>query len=236
MKRILAAVIIALVGLTDVSAAQSDPSEDRRSHFGVIGSFSPQSNFRNTFELLFDGSTFDVRSTDFEIGFIVRGRQLGGEWGVSFVQKNYRDGSVIDATAEDCSLGCVTFGNRDIMRDVRLRGVSIHKFAPFVTIKRRVQIGLTVGGGVAQAAGSSEHHDFSPRFIPPNTNVQSETISHINAKELFLEGIRTIPIWKVELAVAALVAPGLKVRVGGGINFTNYPAFSFGATYLIGSK
>lgn len=206
--------------------------------FGVIGGFSPQSTVRQEFEFLLDGRPFDMRSADFELGFIVRGRQLGGDWGVSFVQKKYRDGSVVDNATDDCS-ACDRFGSIYIMQRVQLRGVSIHKFTPIVTIKRRTQIGLTFGGGVAQVRGAAERHEFSIEVVPggpPITFIPTETISHVNARDLFLDGRRTIPVWKVDVTAAALVGNALKLRVGGGLNFTNYPAFTVAATYLIGSK
>jgi hypothetical protein len=210
---------------------------DRQSHFGVIVSFSPESKANKQLKFIYDDpDTIDVKSRDFEIGFIVRGRQLGGDWGVSYIQKSYKEGSVIDNRSEGCFTQCVTLGTLDTMQDVRLRGLAIHKFAPFVTIKRRVQIGIDFGGGVGWVKGTAERREFDAQFVPPNRTVQTETVSQVDAKQLFLEQLDPMPIWKVELAGAVLLAPGLKVRVGGGLNFTNYPAFTISGIYLIGAK
>jgi hypothetical protein len=210
---------------------------DRESHFGVIVSFSPESKANKQLKFIHDNpDAIDVKSRDFEIGFIVRGRPLGGDWGVSYVQKKYKEGSVIDRRSEFCLPECLAFGALDIMQDVQMRGLAIHKFAPFVTIKRRAQIGLGFGGGVAWVKGTAERHEFDSEFSPPNRFVQTEAVTEIDAKLLFVEDLDPMPIWKVELAGAVLLAPGLKVRVGGGLNFTNYPAFSISAVYLIGAK
>jgi hypothetical protein len=233
MRRALLAGVVALVLLPSSLFAQ----DDRRSHFGVIATFSPSSDLRDKFKMLFDAERFDISSQDFEIGVVVRGRHLGGDWGVSYVQKKYKEGSFADNTEDVCFQSCFRSGTLSIFHDVQLRGVSIHKFAPFVTIKRRAQIGLNFSGGVAQAHGHAERHEFDAQFSPPNSNVQTESATEIDAKDLFADGeISTIPIWKVEIVGALLVAPGLKVRVGGGLNFTNYPAASVSAVYLFGSK
>lgn len=44
------------------------------------------------------------------------------------------------------------------------------------------------------------------------------------------------PVAAVEPTVAIIVAPGLKIKAGGELNFAAYPAFFVGATYLIGAK
>ena len=236
MTKSLLLTVLGLLALAPSALAQS-ADDERRSHFGVIFTLSPASDLQDTFKIMFGSEQVVVSSQDVEVGMIVRGRQLGGDWGVSYIQKKYKDGSLADDRGEACFQStCVRAGRVDIMQDVRLRGFSVHKFVPFVTIKRRAQIGLTVGGGAAQASGTLERHTFEAVFIPPNNLVQAETVSSADASELFLDGRKWIPIWKFEVAGAVLVAPGLKVRVGGGINFTNYPAFSISGLYLIGAK
>ena len=229
--------LLAIV-LSPSALSAQDSQDDRQSHFGVIVSFSPESKANKQLKFIYDDpDAIDVKSQDFEIGLIVRGRQLGGDWGVSYIQKTYKEGSVIDSRSESCfQQQCFTFGTLDTMQDVRLRGLAIHKFVPFVTIKRRVQIGLGFGGGVGWVKGTAERHEFDTQFVPPNTSIQTQTVSQVDAKQLFLEQLDPMPIWKVELAAGVLLAPGLKVRVGGGLNFTNYPAFTISGIYLIGAK
>jgi hypothetical protein len=216
--------------------AQDAGDPDRQSYFGAIVNFGLPSDFRDDFKWVVDADQTSIRSQDFEIGFIVRGRQLGGDWGVSYFQRNFKSGSTAENLGESCSQNaCFLFGRRDIMQDVQLRGVFFYKFAPFVTIKRRAQIGVTFGGGISQARGPVERHEFDTEFRPPNSQVQTETVTVIDAKEMFLDG-HSVPLWKVEITGAILVAPGLKVRVGGGLQFTNYPAMSISASYLFGAK
>jgi hypothetical protein len=224
---------VVCVALAWPGSLLAQTADDRQSHFGVIFSVSPESEFNEKLKFLFDAERVDIRSRDLEIGFIIRGRQLGGDWGVSYIQKRFKDGSIVDRTGESDGL---TFGTRYSMQDVQLRGLSIHKFAPFVTIKRRVQIGINFGGGVTWPEGTAERRDFGVDFVPPNTQVQTETVSQVDAKEVFLEDLSPMPVWKVELAGAVLVAPGLKVRVGGGMNWGNYPAFTITGLYLFGAK
>lgn len=214
--------------------AQTPQDDERRSHFGVSFSMSPTSSMRDTLKILLDADRVDIRSRNLEVGLVVRGRQLGGDWGVSYVQKTFADDSAIDNTFSYCAqTGCFSLGERTALRDVRLRGVAVHKFAPIVTIKRRAQIGLTFGGGVARASGYAERREAD---LVGSSSTPTETVTQVDARELFLDGRRTLPIWKAEVTAAALVAPGLKVKVGGGIDFTNYPAFSASAVYLIGSR
>jgi hypothetical protein len=236
--RILTCLVLLIAVPASVLAqtpGQSDPSL-----FGVTVSFALPSDFREDFKLLLnDAEKVDIRSQDFEVGFVVRGRQLGGDWGVSYIQKNYEEGSSFNDLIEDCSQGpCFKYGTEVFFRNTRFRGVSFYKFAPFVTIRNRAQIGITAGGGVAVVDGIAEQHDYStsPVFTPPNnfTNVQTETVTNVEAKEVFFND--PMPIWKVELTGAIIVAPGLKVKVGGGLNFTNYMAMSLGAVYLFGAR
>jgi hypothetical protein len=235
MTRVLLSAFIAVLFLPASAFSQSI---NRESHFGVIASFSPESKFNDSFKILFDAERTDARSRDLSIGFIVRGRQLGGDWGVSYIQKQYKDGSIVDRTVESCEFAgqCLAFGNLDIMQDVQLRGLAIHKFAPFVTIQRRVQIGFEFGGGIAWAKGTAERHELDLEFVPPNGTVQTETTTQVDAKALFLEDLDPMPIWKAELAAAVIIAPGLKARFGGGLNWGNYPSFTITGLYLFGAK
>lgn len=226
-------LMLAMCGLVQISAyAQTIDEDERKSHFGVVFTVSPTSSVYERFKVLFDTEPVDVRSRDIEIGGILRGRQLGGEWGISYVQKKYASGSRIGGYEQFCQQGtCYDLGRQITLDDVQLRGVMIHKFAPFATIKRRVQIGLAFGGGVAQARGTAT---LESRSLSGTGFEQATAV--IDARDVFVESIKTIPIWRLEAAGAVLVAPGLKIRVGGGLDFTNLPAMSITAVYLIGSK
>ena len=78
---------------------------------------------------------------------IIRGSELGADWGISFVQRTFRDESVIDFTSAGDA--------RYVTDGVSLTGVEIHRFSPFVTVAGRVQLGLEYGGGVGTLAGEA---------------------------------------------------------------------------------
>ena len=45
-----------------------------------------------------------------------------------------------------------------------------------------------------------------------------------------------LPLGKIELAVGAIVAPGLKIRVSGGFNMPGVPAIGGTVVYLFGAR
>src|SRR5687768_6199592 len=82
----LLAGMILLILSSSPALAEGTQDEERQSHFGVIANFGLPSEFRDEFGVLLDTDHADIRSRDVEVGFIVRGRQLGGDWGVSYIQ------------------------------------------------------------------------------------------------------------------------------------------------------
>lgn len=231
----------AFLALAVPASAQIAGEGDGNSHFGVVVGFGLPSSAQDSLKILFDAERIDIRSRDFEIG-VTRGRDLGGDWGVSYSQKSFKDGSVVDRTQEICgffgSAGCPAIGTKYVLRNVQLRGVSFHRFVPFVTIARRAQVGITFAGGVAQVKGMAEQHDFYPasgvfrNTAPPIV----EEVTMVPGNEAFMGGTKTIPLWRIEVTGAAILAPGLKVKFGTGLNFTNYPAASVSVSYLIGAR
>ena len=124
--------------------------------------------------------------------------------------------------------------------DVMLTGVQVHKFRPFVTVKERVRVGVNFSGGFGVYSGTATrtHYDSAFAFVPPNTNRIVEkppvTTLGIEAKTLFVTD--KVPLGKLEIAAAGILAPGLKVRVGYGLDFPGYPIFSVSGVYLFGSE
>src|SRR4051794_35923468 len=104
--RIAAAAIAIAVVLPTSARAQDGP------HWGVTGAIIPHWDVPSQFNTLVDG-TVNVTGRDFTIG-IARGRELGGDWGVSFVHKRITDGSRVDNAAPLCEYfanGCFMFGD-----------------------------------------------------------------------------------------------------------------------------
>jgi hypothetical protein len=209
------------------------------SSWGVVASFNPEWKAGAPFEKMF-GSGVDIKGSDFSIG-IARGRELSGDWGVSYIRQRWNDGSGVNDVEQDCSSfsnGCFTSGEFYRTQNVVLSGVLVHKFIPFGTIKRRVQIGMNVAGGVGTFSGTIERHDlFSDTTFDPRTGrllgVQQEMVSTIPAEE---ELLSRFPIGKVQAAVAVIVARGLKVRFAGGLDFPGTNKFSVTGVYLIGAR
>ena len=209
------------------------------SHWGVAFSITPKWTVPSSFNPIFDADTQDLESTDFSIG-IARGQAQSGDWSVSYFRKSFKDGSSVSSLSTDCSVfgssGCFTSGESRILRGATLSAVEALKFIPFVTIKRRVQIGLTVGGGVGTLDGTLETHRYFAEPVPPFTRPnyrQAEVVTTEDAKELF--PLSVVPLAKVEIAAGVIVAKGLKIRASGGLDFPGQNLFRLTAVYLFGS-
>ena len=212
------------------------------SHWGVAASVNPTWKVPDRFKIFFDAETAaDITSRDFSIG-IARGRTLGGDWSVSYVRKNFKDGSYADATEQRCDEfvpGCFLQGSRRTLRGTTLSGILAVKYINFGTIRQRVQIGLNVGGGIGSLQGDLDVREYDVDVTCGNqgqcTGRQTETAFTADAKtELF--ALPTYPLGKVEAAVGVIVAPGLKVRVAGGLDFPGTSSFNLTGVYLIGAR
>jgi hypothetical protein len=232
LRKAITALAAALV-LLPVSALAQD------SHWGVAFSITPKWNVPARFNTLFDAQTsLDIESTDFSIG-IARGKDQSGDWSVSYFRKSFKDGSSVSSVSTECGVfgtsACFLDGESRILRGVSLSGVEALKFIPFATIKQRIQIGAIVGGGVGTLDGTLETHNFFAEQIPPFNSPrpnfrQAEEVTTEDAKELF--PLSVVPLAKVEIAAGVLVAPGLKIRASGGLDFPGQNMFRLTAVYL----
>lgn len=208
-----------------------------RSHWGIGGSAVPRWTFLEPLEQLMDIET-DLRGTELRVG-IVRGRDLGGDWGVMFLRKQIEDGSLVQLretacvqTAPDQSI-CAR-GTYHVTRDAYIRGVEIYKFLPFATIKRRVQLGVVLAGGVGQLEGHSDRFIEHLHIGGGGVTAATDPIGTGAFRETIRE-LEVIPIGRVEFGVGVLAAPGFKVRVSGGMSFPGYHAVSVHLHYLFGA-
>lgn len=199
--RLILSVWMVSVCVPAVAAAQD-------SYWGLSATFTPSWKAKNSVKVLFQADDVDLSGGEFRAGF-VRGRTLGGDWGLSFVRKTIKDGSVIDG--DD---GRYVFGD-----DVVLTGGTLDKFAVFGTIKERVQIGMLLGIGAAQIKGTAVRNG-------------SATVDAKEGLRLAGQDIKFSPLARVELAVAVIVVEGFKIRASGGVNYPGYTAFSIGGVYL----
>ena len=190
----------------------------------------------------------EMRGTDLRIGMI-RGRQLGGEWGASFVRRHIDDDSIV---VQQESLKCIAqAGRADVCargtfhrtEGASMTGIQFHRFFPLGTIARRVQIGAVITGGVARLRGDAEevkeHLQVTQNPVTGLTSVSvTDESSMVEAHQIFDDtGLNQyIPIGGVEAAAAVLIGPGVKLRFSGGASFPGYHIFSVTAQYLFGAR
>jgi hypothetical protein len=206
-------------------------AQSRRTLWGVHGGFSPNWKVPNAFEFLFNADEIAIKGSEFRIGF-VRGRIFEGDWGVSLIRKQFAEGSTSFLDVSPCDdTPCGTFYTTT--SNTSLLGVEVHKFAPFGTIRQRVQIGISVGGGIASMRGTLTKLN---RERVGTIDIH-QTLEDVKASELFQPGgtkLKVVPIGRLELAVAGILGPGLKVRAGGGLNLPGYSSLSVEFLYLFG--
>jgi hypothetical protein len=189
-------------------------------------------------KVIFDeGSTGTISGKEFTIGF-VRGSTRGGDFGVSYVRKPWKDGSgEIKAPDQQCvtSTNCASTTETSRTQGVFLSGVEVHWAPSFVTIKNRFQIGLNVAGGIGgmhgQVLKTTTGNEF--QFPPgkPPVLVPVNTTETLQAKD---ELLKYFPFFKLEAAGSVILTRALKFRVTGGLNFPAYTA-GVGFVYLIGA-
>ncbi len=213
----------ALAGLLSALALVILPgdagAQGRDSHWGVSFGLTPRWTATGSsmpVGILWDNvDEIDLSGSELRVG-IIRGSELGGDWGISFVRRTFRDGSVLDFTSAGDA--------RYVTDGVSLTGVEIHRFSPFVTVAGRVQVGMEYGGGVGTLAGAgiaTNRPDIGTRDV---------------TDALRAHGIPIVPLARAELAAAIVAAPGVKVRIKGGLNFPGLQTFSVTVNYLFGSR
>ena len=209
------------------------------SHWGIVGSVTPQWTVPSQLEKLFDG-TVDLKGTDVSIG-IARGRSRSGDWGASFIHKKFKDGSRVEKIDQKCNFsnGCFLDGESFTTQGVAINGLEVHKFIPFVRIHERVQIGMNVAGGFGTFSGTLDDHEYKAEPVSfnqsgPPTGRQTETHTTKPARELI--DIPAFPIFKLQASVAVIASPAFKLRFQGGIDLPGYEIISITAVYFIGVK
>jgi len=237
--------VSALVVFQVVTAGSAE-AQSATPRWGVTGTFVPTWNVLSDLKIMWnDAQSIDYKGSEFRIG-LLRGSDLGGDWSVTYLQKNVKQESIIDATETFDAFGTgvpVRQGSLYLIepanQPVKIRGIEGQRFSPLATIKNRAQIGLVFGGGIGWYQGTMTEHAFDVETSfgpPPNfgpTVTQTETITEVQAKDVYV--LEFVPFGRIEVAAAAILAPGLKVRVSGGFNFPATQVFSITVNYLFGA-
>lgn len=214
MFRRIALVVFAL------SAAAPAAAQDQ---WGVSFALTPAWETGPGVQRLFAADRIDMRGSDFRFGF-VRGFELEGDWGMSFVKTTISSDSSLDVDVAPCGRGsCGTFLRT--IEPTRLTGFEFHQYQPFKTWRDRVQIGMVGAVGLGWLRGQ-----VYKRTTTENSDVES---FEANAGELFPPSQSVLPLLRMELAGAAIVVPGLKVRASGGFSMPGYHTFGLSVVYLI---
>ena len=219
-----AAVLVLALGVLPHDAG----AQDRRAHWGVSAGFAPRWTASAAWvERLYGADTIDWAGDDLRLG-LVRGSDLGGDWGVAFVKRSLEDGGVYDGT------GAPDGFDRYVTNGVTATGVEFHRFAPFGgAIADRVQIGLEFGAGAARLDGLADRVDAETGGVIESVPVRT-ALALRGIDKLGIEGL--VPLGRLELAVAAIPVWGLKVKVKGGVNFPGTEIFSLSVQYLFGAN
>lgn len=214
MFRRIALVVLAILAATPAAA---------QDQWGVSFALTPSWETGPGVNRLFAADRVDMRGSDFRFGF-VRGFELEGDWGMSFVRTTINSNSSLDVDVSPCGRGsCGTFLRT--VEPTRLTGFEFHQFQPFKTWRNRVQLGMLGAVGLGWLRGQ-----VYKRTTTEDSDVEAFDAS---AGELFPPSQSVLPLLRMEVAAAAIVVPGLKVRASGGFSMPGYHTFGLSVVYLI---
>ncbi len=192
----------ALCSLWSASSALAQ----EESVWGVQASLTPEWRSIDFVRELLGAERLDLSGSDFMIGF-ARGRMRSGHWGVSFLGQEWRDAWVCGNT------GCYGAAG-----SLQLRGLAANWFVPVGSrfAGDRLQVGMYVDAGAGWFHGDvrlDEIHQGGPLL-------DDYSVGDVVPIHDVLDGWESaLPLFRAEVAVAVIVAPGLKVIGSGGWGF-----------------
>jgi hypothetical protein len=226
--------------------SQPAPAGYKQKHWGVSASVTPQWKLwsKITNAIADEGQTWDIQGSEFTVG-LVHGRSRGGDFGIDFVQSKVKNGSSVRQTEQQCTGNnngppCFTLNQSDVMDNVKMTGVKVHFFIPFVTIKGRVQAGINIGVGAAKISGNDVETEQNLNFVPNTPPQQGGSFKKTtvnkteNIKDVF--DLPALPLFDLDVAVAFIVTPAIKVRWMAGIGIPGKTNAVIIGSYLFGAR
>lgn len=236
-----ASFVVAFVAVLALLAGSAQAQD--KSSWGAQISFGQQWQILPLVEKLFQSDS-DLTGREVRVG-VVRGRKLGGDWGVSYTYNKINDTSFVQTSSGRCGgyptaeyYRCFNVGTTYQLHGVSFGGLEAHKYVPFVTIAEHAQIGVNIAGGVVWVKGSAEKRMTTVNEVNEmparKYYVQAETVSSVLAVEAIKEeiGSSMIPMIRAEAVVAVILNRGLKIKASIGIGALGYSRFNIGTTYL----
>ena len=218
MRRLIVLVVIAVVTFAARAGA-----EDQR---GVNVSLTPSWQSGPGVTALFNADRVDLHGSEIRIGF-VRGLDIEGDWGFSFINTSFAPNSTVDADVAPCSSHgtCGTFLRT--VDKLHMTGFEFHQYQPLKTWRERVQLGMIGAVGLGWMHGQIEKHTLSD---------SSDLVVTTDAGEIFPPSKSVMPLVRIEIAAAGIIVPGFKVRASGGFGMPGYHTFNISFIYLIASR
>lgn len=216
MSRQIVLAIVVTLSLAGRAGAQDQ--------WGVNVSVTPSWTTGPGIKALFNADAIDLHGSEVRLGF-VRGLDIEGDWGLSFVSTTIAPDSTVDVNVSPCSRGtCGTFLRT--ADQTRLTGFEFHQYQPFITWRDRVQLGMVGAVGLGWLRGQVQK-----RTITDASDVESSSAS---ASELYPPSKSVVPLARIEVAVAGIIVDGFKIRASGGFGMPGYHTFNIAFVYLFG--
>jgi hypothetical protein len=206
-------VLVCLTAASPLFAQVPQTRQPDELRWGVIGSFAPW-DANNRFKVFYDARALNFTGKEVRVG-VTKGAATRGEFAFLYVRKRIDEGGTLtDLRRREFVIGPDTY----------VTGLMAEQFAPFTTIKRRVQVGAVIAAGAGFASGTA-------KGLAEGNTLEAKDVLRVFAKPR-----RFQPLARAELAVAVNTVPGMKVRFSGGFNWPGRSEFGVTAMYFFGAK
>ena len=232
VRRFLAGASILGLGLFGVpAAATAQFVEFEQNLWGVSASITagvlPKWNTPQGFRAFYLADEVSLAGSEFQVG-VVRGTELGGDSGWSFIRQAIDSGSFVHDTLNDGSARRLT-----VDLPTTFDGFLYHRYTPFTTIRERVQIGMVIGAGAGWYRGMVADVVTDAEGVATEDRMAANFLSGL-AREGESRWI-PLPMARFEAAVAGVLGAGFKARFSGGYSLPHGRVFRLGLVYFVGS-